>query len=382
MHVMDALANHGVLIVDLTNEDEKLDDAITMSKMWNTVEDFFSKVLDNDSSVKKVPAMGIAEGVGSTTAMVGYASFKDGDNQFLETRLRRTDGALLPEETRAVVGDDGVDGMIDSFRIMADVGKDIVRIVTAACSIDAGAFVTAGSIVSEKSEGPSIAGLSFLESSSLSNTEGPSEDDLLRGDILASDAAALLAEEIMDDGKPLDGSSDEGAVSMSPHRICRYSNGQSKKPNSEVFGAHTDTSFVTIVPAAAVSGLEVLDEDELKWYRPELQARKHSKQIDPVGKMDEKFPWHSRYLIVMPGELLQIISRNNVPAVVHRVVASSEKDRYSAPILLRARPGTKMQVEKYMGSLEKADKLLLECNGMKMEEIHDALQVKPSEQKQ
>jgi hypothetical protein len=49
--------------------------------------------------------------------------------------------------------------------------------------------------------------------------------------------------------------------------------------------------------------------------------------------------------------------------VVHRVVASSEKNRYYAPVLLRARPGTKMLVEKYMGSLEKADKLLLECDG-------------------
>jgi hypothetical protein len=380
MHVMDALVNHGCLIVDLTNEDTKLDDAIIMSKMWGTVEDFFDKVLSNDSSAKDIPAMGVADGVGSSHAMVGYASFKDGDNQFLETRIRRVDGTLLPEETRAVIGDEGVDSMVDSFRIMAGVGKDIVRIVTAASSIDAEAFVTAGSVVSSKADGPSIAGLSFSEASSLGDNESPSEDDKLRGDILASDAAALLAEEIMDDGRPLSGSS-EGNVSMSPHRICRYSNDRSKNRLGEVFGAHTDTSFVTIVPAAAVSGLEVFDEDELQWYRPELRAKKHANQLDFKGDMDEKFPWHSRYLIVMSGELLQITSRNNVPAAVHRVVAASEKSRFSAPVLLRARPGTEMNVEKYLGRLEKTDKLLVECNGMKMEEIHDALQVKPSDNK-
>jgi hypothetical protein len=33
-----------------------------------------------------------------------------------------------------------------------------------------------------------------------------------------------------------------------------------------------------------------------------------------------------------------------------------------------------MNVERYLGSVDKADSLLLECNGMKMEEIHDALQ--------
>ena len=81
----------------------------------------------------------------------------------------------------------------------------------------------------------------------------------------------------------------------------------------------------------------------------------------------------------MPGELLQITSRNNVPAAVHRVVAANEAARFSAPVLLRARPGTNMDIERYMGSTEKADSLLMECNGMKMEEIHDALQEKPRE---
>eukprot|EP00804_Cyclotella_cryptica_P007666 CCRYP_015245-RA/>CCRYP_015245-RA protein AED:0.39 eAED:0.39 QI:1231/1/1/1/0/0.5/2/95/397 len=389
MHVMDALANHGCLIVDLTNEDKYLDDAITISKMWGAVEIFFKKLLEKDSSIKDLPAMGVAEGVGSSHAMVGYASFKDGDNQFLETRLRRSDGAFLPEEARAIMGDDAVDSMVDSFRIMADVGKDIVRIVTAAASIEAEAFLTVGSVVSEDKEGsPSIAGLLFAEASASGiwgddgkqTPKQPSENDRVRGGVLASDAAVLMTEEILDDGKPLGESFDrnEGPVSMSPHRICRYSNdGQSKAKPSEVFGAHTDTSFVTIVPAAAVSGLEIFDEDTLQWYRAELYARKHAKGLDPAGDMDEHFPWHSRYLIVMPGELLQITSRNNVPAAVHRVVTANEAIRFSAPVLLRARPGAKMDIERYMGSTEKADSLLMQCNGMKMEEIHDALQENP-----
>lgn len=278
--------------------------------------------------------------------------------------------------------------MVDAFNVMSEIGKDIVRIATAASSVEAYAFVTAGSVVSQAGEGsPSIAGLSFEEASVSGIVEdegGPSEDDIKRAEILASDAAILLTEEIMDDGKPLHGGEiehNEGPVSMSPHRMCRYSNNDesSKKKASEIFGAHTDTSFVTIVPAAKVSGLEVFDEDSLQWYRPELNARKHAKRLDPKGSMDEQFPWHSRYLIVMPGELLQLTSRNNIPAAVHRVVATTDTPRLSAPVLLRARPGTKMDVERYMGSLDKADSLLLECNGMKMEEIHDALQPSPKQ---
>eukprot|EP00970_Alexandrium_tamarense_P004943 scaffold808_cov196-Alexandrium_tamarense.AAC.80 len=390
LHVMDSLANHGCLIVDLTDEDKSLDGALTMSKMWDATTDFFQKVIDKDETAKIIPAMAVAEGVGSSHAMVGFASFKNGDNQFLETRIRRSDGALLPEETRSVIGDDGAQSMVDAFRVMAEVGKDIVRIATAASSVEADAFVTVGSVVSQEEGSPSIAELSF-EEASVSGLFGDNEadgeasgGDKTRGDILASEAAILLTEEIMDDGKPLVNKGvehDEGPVSMSPHRICRYSNGNDKKSGaSEVFGAHTDTSFVTIVPAAAVSGLEIFDEDSLQWYRPELNARKHARGLDPKGEKDSQFPWHSRYLVVMPGELLQITSRNNVQAAVHRVVATNQTPRLSAPVLLRARPGTKMDVERYLGSLDKADSLLLECNSMSMEDIHDALQMRPMEQ--
>jgi hypothetical protein len=382
LHVMDSLANHGCIIVDLTDEDKQTEDAQTMSKMWEATASLFKQIVESDAA-KTLPAMGPAEGVGSSHAMVGYASFKDGENEFLETRISRADGSLLPKETSSVIGEDGAQNVVSAFNIISEVGKDIVRIVTAASSDEAEAFVTAGSVVSQDEDSPSIAGLSFEEatvSGVLDSDTQPSDDDITRASILSSEAAILLTEEIMDDGKPLPPTSDiehdEGQVSMSPHRLCRYSSlkGSKKSKPSEVFGAHTDTTFATIVPAAAVSGLEVYDEDSLQWYRPELNARKHAKSIDPKGEMDAKFPWHCRYLIVMPGELLQLTSRNNIPAAVHRVVAAPDTPRLSAPVLLRARPGTKMDVERYMGSLDKADSLLLESNGMKMEDIHSALQ--------
>jgi hypothetical protein len=389
---MDSLANHGCLIVDLTDGDESTDDASTMAAMWKTTADFFDGVVDDkDGAADRLPPMRMAEGVGSSHAMVGYASFKDGDNQFLETRIRRSDGALLPEETSSIIGEDGVRSMVDAFRIMSGVGKDIVRIATAASSVEAEAFLTLGSVTSRGGGSPSIAGLSFEDALVSGIVEGdgeqPSMDDVKNAKILASDAAILLTEEIMDDGRPLlvgDIEHDEGPVSMSPHRICRYSNSdnddkasRNKKKASEIFGAHTDTSFVTIVPAARVSGLEVFDEDSLQWYRPELNARRHAKTLDPGGKMEERFPWHCRYLVVMPGELLQLTSRNNIPAAVHRVVATTDAPRLSAPVLLRARPGTKMDVERYMRSTDKACSLLLDCNGLRMEEVHNSLQSSP-----
>ena len=136
--------------------------------------------------------------VGSSHAMVGFASFKDGDNQFLETRIRRSDGVLLPEETSSIVGEDGVQSMVDAFSIMSDVGKDIVRIATAASSVEADAFVTAGSVISEDTvDSPSIAGLSFEDVSGVvEESDEPSEEDMKRAKVLASDAAVLLTKRL------------------------------------------------------------------------------------------------------------------------------------------------------------------------------------------
>ncbi|KAL7468289.1 hypothetical protein ACHAXS_008520 [Conticribra weissflogii] len=391
LHVMDSLANHGCLIVDLTDGDKSLDSAKKISNMWRATETLFTTA--NAEGVN-LPSMHVADGVGSSHAVVGFQSVNDGDQQFLETRLRRFDGVLLPVEAHAAMGEDGAESMIEAFRIMAEVGKDVVRIATAASSFEAGAFQAVGSVVSEEGDdSPSIAGLTFEEATASGIWEeeedgvvrGASKGDIARSKILASESADLLAKEIMDDGRPLfhsDVEHNEGTVSMSPHRMCKYSNSKESKKKTktrEIFGAHTDTTFVTIVPAASVSGLEVFDEDSLQWYRPELRARKHSKQLDPAREKDEQFPWNCRYLIVMPGELLQITSRNNIPAAVHRVVASTDRPRMSAPVLLRARPGTIMNVERYMGSLDKADGLLKSCHGMKMEEIHDALQAAPAQ---
>ncbi|KAL7530575.1 hypothetical protein ACHAWF_003435, partial [Thalassiosira exigua] len=206
LHVMDSLANHGCLIVDLTDGDEVVEDATKMSEMWEATETFFDAVIGNDDAARVIPPMQRAEGVGSSHAMVGFASFKDGDNQFLETRIRRSDGTLLPEETSSIVGDDGAKAMVDAFGVMAEVGRDIVRIATAASSVEADAFVTVGSVVSSDEGSPSIAGLSFDEASAsgiLEEDGAPSEEDVRRAEILASDAAVLLAEEILDDGRPL-----------------------------------------------------------------------------------------------------------------------------------------------------------------------------------
>ena len=363
MHVMDAMVSHGALIVDVTDGGSNFEVAKRLAKMWECEEVFFDTVNKDGDAAAKLPPMTTVMETGSQTAKVGYASCDNDSMQFLETRRDRQKGTLLPEEARSILGEEGTEALIGVFDAVSEIGKSIVRIAVAASSLENGAF-----------------------------------DDIVEN---ASRAAAMMADELLDDGRS-DSSGSKYSVCMSPHRLCSYTNNQlpakqeendenmnevDAEPQSssrEVFGAHTDSTWVTIVPVAAVSGLEVFDEAAEEWYRPELAARRQWEKEQKEQGKDPKaltetvdgisLPWHCRYVVMMPGELLQLATRNEIAAAVHRVVATKDcPSRLSAPILLRCRPGVKMDVPKYLGG-SLGDSLLDECDGMTIEEIHDALQ--------
>lgn len=360
MHVMDAMVSHGALVCDLTDGGTSYKSAIQMKKMWDATSKLFDKIDSDPELEKKLP--GMTSVVGSF-AKVGYADYDNGAMKFLETRWER-DGGLLPTEVKEILSDSDVDALRKSFDVVCEVGKDVVRIATAAAGMDADVF----------------------------------DDDEDQGDALACQAATRLVDEVVDDGKPLGDNAEidheEGAISMSPHRLCRYANKDNDEDADqakEIFGAHTDSSFITAVPVAAVSGLEVFDEDEVRWYRPELAARLHwqaerakrgedpNADFETIPSIDDdeediELPWHARYLVLVPGEFLQIVSRDEVPAAVHRVVAVQEgTPRLSAPILLRGRPGTKLDVKRYLGGSGES-LLVAECDGKSMDDIHNTMQ--------
>jgi hypothetical protein len=373
LHVMDALVSHGALIVDLTDGGANFALASKVSLMWNTTRAFFQSLDDDPTLAKYLPQMTSIPA--SPHAKVGYQDSGNG-MQFLETRLMREGGSLVPSEARGVLGREGEKALEEAFGVIVETGKDVIRIATAASTMEHFGFVNFENL------DRNVVVTSTLE-------EG--KELVSRGGglsaVKASQGATQLANEIVDNGKILeDINVDEGMVSMSPHRLCRYWP-QNEYAHKEVFGAHTDSSFVTIVPVADVSGLEVYDEAAEQWYRPELRARlewqkeREARGLDKdalfetfkEGNDDLTMPWYARYIVIMPGDFLQIVTRNEVPASVHRVVAGGPTARMSAPILLRGRPGTKLDVERYLGEVN--EDLLEHCNGMSMQDIHDQLQL-------
>lgn len=349
LHVMDALVSHGCLIVDITNGGKDMEPAHILAEMWSTTEAFFSKVdsLSEDEKTTMLPPMTVAVDAGSPYAKIGYLSQSDDTLQFFETRFLRATQEILPVETLQLVGVKGMESLRKSNQLMTNIGKSIVRIAVAASTLEA-ASSSPGSIP---------------------------------GDFDAVMASHRVAEELVDDGLPLSdkgtgiGQYREVAVSMTAHRLCRYSNKSrvgsiDLQSSREIFGAHTDTTFITVIPVASVAGFEVFDETATKWYRPELAARRHYENNTKGCDV----PWHARYVLAIPGELLQILTRQEILASVHRVVVATDGCRYSAPLLLRGRTGVSLDAVRYWGKI--SSPLMQECDMKSMEEIHAAMQPK------
>jgi hypothetical protein len=215
----------------------------------------------------------------------------------------------------------------------------------------------------------------------------------------AFQSAQLLVDELVDDGNPIvrrassnpvpkkkqqqqqqkqqvpsKHHQEESMICMSPQRLCRYSNHYNSPSNSsndtnnnnelssstyrEIFGAHVDSTFITAVPVSETFGLEIYDELNQYWYRPEAIAQRHynmsynsSPNSSSGSPTTSSYPWYTRYIVYLPGELLQLVTRNEIVASVHRVVAchNASQPRYSVPVLVRGRMGIPFDCSRYMG---------------------------------
>eukprot|EP00960_Hanusia_phi_P032760 750049-Hanusia_phi.AAC.1 len=133
--------------------------------------------------------------------------------------------------------------------------------------------------------------------------------DQARGLLMRASKAVVVAAErkvglrrgglsnLLDDGR----THADGSLSSTQHRFCFY-----KSTSQVAFEAHTDTTFVTVIPCSKIPGLEVFSPEE-GWIQPEGSC-----DIDRTSSV-----------IVMPGEMLQVLTGGHFRAAIHRVTRSS-----------------------------------------------------------
>ena len=149
----------------------------------------------------------------------------------------------------------------------------------------------------------------------------------------------------------------DAPFSASVLRICSYPPSQEEIS----FGAHTDTSFLTICPICDVPGLEVFDPQDRRWR--DIEAEVHG----------------SGAVIVLVGELLQILLKGRFRACVHRVRSPLEGHRFSSPWLIRGRRRATIDPlhgkYKHRISIEEVTAMVA-LDGVSMGEVHLLLDFK------
>jgi len=123
----------------------------------------------------------------------------------------------------------------------------------------------------------------------------------------------------------------EGATSATVHRFIRYTAAREveSSPSADLaFPAHTDGTWLSIIPCASQPGLEVRTASG--WVSLEAQGR------------------HGVDVAVLTGDFLQSLSKYEYTAASHRVIRPQPGDqaRLSAPLLMRAAPSYREQCKR------------------------------------
>lgn len=252
--------------------------------LWNETEAFYSMGDDNGDGkiIREKRAGPVRSTVNDATRTVGYAALDE--NEFLDTRIG-TGGTLHPPLFADPPNSAAQLRFLNGWRTLAEVGRT-------ACEVAA-----------------------------LRVGGAATKENWLR---------------LLDCGEDVP----EGSLSTSVHRFCHYrnsaardseleTNADSREKKPVAFGAHTDATFFTVIPVAAIPGLQVYTSDTgFGWVSPELCGV------------------HGTDVVLLPGEFTQVLSNGRFPCAVHRVLKPQAREgssrvggdglgRLSAPLLLR-----------------------------------------------
>jgi hypothetical protein len=129
------------------------------------------------------------------------------------------------------------------------------------------------------------------------------------------------------------------------HRLCQYvpaggdHRNQEQLQNRPLLRSHCDWTLATPIPVSSISGLEVFNVQANQWKRIEdIVARKIAREeLQQVSKSTCR-RWNARYVVVMIGSWLELLTQGDLSAAMHRVQSHPtirHQQRLSAPFFLR-----------------------------------------------
>lgn len=294
--------NGGFVIVELDDQS----DCEILAKMWNTVYNLVFPDFSESSPLFRQQVL-TRDTKESESSQSGY--------KYIETSIRRLDNALSiagsndDDSLESSLGARGAAVAAEAFQLLLTVASTVVYL--------------------------SIAGSYGMDSNDKSLDERLNR---------MTDTGEARNDDLSDDDTPF---------SSTVHRLCRYAtctdnNDSTTEALMENIRSHTDWTLVTLVPVSNISGLELWNPSRGAWIRPEVTARKHWEAASEYSHTPSL--WNSRYVVVMAGKWLEILTDGITPAAVHRVVATNNDARMSAPFFLRPRNRIATDVQKWFGA--------------------------------
>jgi len=290
----------GYLIVKLSGSEAK-----AMSDMWAcAIEIFDMRRADNVKTLMRHQRLTRDDDDSSES---GY--------DYVETTINRSNGNLDPEGFSGIVGREHYQHALNAHRLLENLGEDVAAIMVSAT----------GGVTPRKSR--------------------------------------ELVRKVSDDGTDM-GFRDETPSSCSVHRLSQYvvlaeGDGNSDVSDNggleEVLRSHTDWTVATIVPVSDIAGLEIWQPSTRSWIRPELTAKRHWEMRLQYPGADDASSWNSRYVVVMAGKWLQILTNGGIESAIHRVVSIRGERRMSAPFFLRPRQTVPLGVQREFGEAKEHD---------------------------
>lgn len=227
---------------------------------------------------------------------VGYK--QDDHREFLECH-RRTDGIVSPDYTAVV---DSYQTTVQSlYDVQSRVATCVLQGIAAVLELDVHVFLDLTDLPERGILPPIETKKSFDAEFAMISTDDHHDD------VIAS------------------GRHRYQALSASVLRVCIYDGRDDTDHPKTMFGAHTDTSFLTLGMTSSTPGLEILDLETDEWICPE--------QLFPFDTTTDQ----PHMLTVFTGEFLQILTKQHFPAAIHRVTAFTPAVRYSCPFIIRGR---------------------------------------------
>ena len=322
---------------------------------------------------------------------VGYRV--DSEREFFESRLTSTS---LPEPNFPSVPD-YAGTVLCMYSIFSKIARRCMEDVACSVGLDVQAFLD----------------LTDVDCAGILPESAPSKGSAYFGvkELIPTLSSSLLRickykstdHEVEEDAQVVDPEQD--ALSPSQESTAHHAPGK----KNVWFGAHTDSSFLTISLCSSTPGLDIVDQETNSWVCPEKEILEmnlpdRTEAVDTTvftslnktsPPSEPSFPTSSsHFAIVFVGEFLQVLTKTRFRAAVHRVrnfsaegpphtpVKDAHRTRISCPFIVRGRNSAVIDLhnlERYAhpgGEEALAEDKVPNLDGTTMQLMHKLLDLK------